>query len=85
VPTTDIMRGSAGFTREQAMALRRPAWTGSGQSGHLEFYFDGSHFWRQRSGRLHELAPGRDVPLTGWLYSSECSCAACGASRRAPA
>jgi len=75
--TEERFDGAVELTLEQVVTLRRPAWTSSEQQDDTEFYFDGVHFWRQRSGWLHQLTPPSEVPADGWLHSGECSCAVC--------
>lgn len=76
----DEIETFADLTREQVQVMRRPAWTRSGDDSEV-FYFDGTHFWRQRSGRVDTPAPLFLVPLDGWKHAAECGCAICTVCR----
>jgi hypothetical protein len=78
--THDHVRTCASLTREQVLALRRPAWAES-EMGAQIFYFDGSHFWQLRQARPNAPAAMFVTPVDGWMHSPECGCAVCEAWR----
>ncbi len=69
------------FTREQTLAVRRPAWVAaSEEGGGATYYFDGRAFFcRPRSGG-RRLVPAREAPEAGWRHRRGCPCALCRAA-----
>jgi hypothetical protein len=68
------------FTREQTLAVRRPAWVAASEAaGGVTYYFDGRAFFcRPRGGR--RPVPAREAPETGWRHRRGCPCTLCRAA-----
>jgi len=71
-------RGGGALTREQVIALGRPAWVSLDGAGETVYHFDGSHFWLRKVG-YREPIPSFAVPLNGWAHEDDCACAVCRA------
>ncbi len=68
------------FTREQMLAVQRPAWVAAPEAGGTTYYFDGRAFFCQpRSGGQH-LIPARRAPEAGWRHRRGCACTLCRAA-----
>ena len=65
-----------GLTREEVIALGRPAWVSLDGAEETIYQFDGSHFWFRRVGH-REPIPAFAVPLDGWAHDDDCTCAVC--------
>lgn len=66
------------FTREQTLAVRRPAWVAASEvGGGAIYYFDWRDFFcRPRSGG-RRLVPAREAPEAGWRHRRGCPCTLC--------
>jgi hypothetical protein len=81
--TTDWLESEpAGtFTREQTLAVRRPAWVAAFEAGGgATYYFDGRAFFCRPCSGGRRQVPAREAPGAGWRHRRGCPCTLCRAA-----